>query len=43
MAREFQPAPPGYRWVFCRYYRHYITGKPVYRKNGGYFRFLVRA
>jgi len=35
-------APPGFAWVFCKSFRHYRTGKPVFRKNGGYFRFLVR-
>lgn len=36
------PAPPGFRWVFVRCFRHYISKKLVYRKNGGYFRFLAR-
>jgi hypothetical protein len=36
------PAPPGYAWIFCKSFRHYRTGKPVYRKNGGSFCFLVR-
>lgn len=35
-------APPGFSWVFCKSFRHYRTGKQVYRKNGGYFCFLVR-
>jgi len=39
----FKPAPRGYRWVFCRYFIHYRTKKPVYRKDGGVFCFLVRA
>ena len=34
-------APPGFSWVFCKSFRHYRTGKQVYRKNGGYFCFLV--
>lgn len=34
--------PPGFRWVICRYFRHWRSGKNVYRKNGGVFRFLVR-
>jgi hypothetical protein len=36
------PAPPGFRWLFFKCFRHYITGKLVYRKNGGSFRILVR-
>ncbi|MEL7484327.1 MAG: hypothetical protein AAFN41_08220 [Planctomycetota bacterium] len=38
-----RPAPPGYRWVYCRYFRHWRTGKKVYPKKSEYFRFLVRA
>lgn len=38
-----KPAPRGFRWVFCRFYIHWRTKKPVYRKNGGMFCFLVRA
>ena len=34
--------PAGFRWVYCRYFVHYRTGKRVYRKNGGCFTFLVR-
>lgn len=34
--------PPGYRWVFCKSFKHWRTGRPVFRRNGGYFRFLVR-
>ncbi len=29
------------RWIFCRCFRHWRTGKLVYRKNGGFFRFWV--
>jgi hypothetical protein len=36
-------APPGYRWIFCVSYVHWRSKKRVFRKNGGYFRFLVRA
>ncbi|MEM7755667.1 MAG: hypothetical protein AAF297_08535 [Planctomycetota bacterium] len=36
------PAPPGYRWIFCRYFRHWRSGKKVYPKKSRYFRFLVR-
>jgi hypothetical protein len=35
-------APPGYRWIYTPYFRHWRTGRRVYRKNGGMFRFLVR-
>lgn len=43
MASTERPAPPGFRWVFCKCFRHYRTGELVYRKNGEYFAFLVRA
>lgn len=36
------PAPPGFAWVFCASFRHYRTGKQVFRKNGKCFAFLVR-
>lgn len=36
------PAPPGYRWVFTPYFRHYRTGQLVYRKDGKCFCFLVK-
>ncbi|PPU38486.1 hypothetical protein XaplCFBP3123_18715 [Xanthomonas arboricola pv. populi] len=36
------PAPPGFVWVFCASFRHYRTGKQVFRKNGKCFAFLVR-
>ena len=39
---DFQ-APPGYRVVYCLCFKHWRSGQLVYRKNGGYFRFLVRA
>lgn len=38
-----KPAPKGYRWVFCRSFKHWRTGKPVYRKDGKCFAFLVRS
>lgn len=37
------PPPPGKKWVFCRYFIHWRSKKPVYRKNGGVFAFLVNA
>jgi hypothetical protein len=36
------PAPPGYRWVFTPYYRHYRTGQLVYPKKARFFCFLVK-
>lgn len=36
------PAPPGYVWVFCTSFKHYRTGKQVFRKDGKCFAFLVR-
>ena len=36
------PAPPGYKWIFRPYFRHWRSGKLVYPKKGRYFRFLVR-
>lgn len=41
MADDFQ-VPPGYRVVYCKCFRHPRSGKMVYRKDGGYFRFLVK-
>lgn len=38
-----KPAPRGYKRVFCKYFIHWRSKKPVYRKDGGYFCFLVRA
>lgn len=36
-------APPsGYRWIYRKSFRHYITKKDVFRKDGGYFCFLVK-
>lgn len=36
------PAPKGYRWIFCKSYRH-RSGKVLYAENYGKeaFRFLV--
>lgn len=39
---DFQ-APPGFRWVFCKCFKHWRSGELVYRKDGGFFRFLVKA
>ncbi len=42
--RPASPPPPrGFRWVFCLSYVHWRSKRRVYRKNGGYFRFLIRA
>ena len=35
-------ARAGYRWIFCKCFKHWRTGELVYRKNGGFFRFLVK-
>lgn len=45
MAKRTGPfcAPAGYRWIFRRHFRHWRSGKLVYRKDGGVFAFLVRA
>ena len=32
----------GYRLIFCKCFKHWRSGKLVYRKNGGYFCFRVR-
>ena len=36
---DFQ-APPGYRWVVCKCFKHWRSGELVYRKDGGYFRLI---
>ncbi len=36
------PAPPGYRWIFRPWFRHWRTGKKVYPKRAKVFAFLVR-
>jgi len=33
---------PGFRLVFVKCFKHYRTGKLVYRKDGGSFAFWVR-
>jgi hypothetical protein len=42
MSKEVKPAPPGFRWVFCKCFKHWRTGKLVYPRNGGSFMFLVK-
>ena len=38
-----RPAPPGYRWVFPRYFVHRRTRRRVYPRNGKKcFAFLVK-
>jgi hypothetical protein len=37
------PAPPGFKWVFCMYFTHYLSKQRVYRQDGKPFCFLVRA
>ncbi len=36
------PAPAGYRWVFCKSFKHWRSGKDVYPKTAECFCFLVR-
>lgn len=36
------PAPRGFKWIFCKCFRHYITKKLVYPKKAEAFCFLVR-
>jgi len=36
----FQEAPDGYEYVFTPYVTR--NGKRIYRRNGGYFRFLKK-
>lgn len=39
-----RPAPPGFRWIFCREYRHWRSGKIMRAADYGYeaWYFLVR-
>jgi len=37
-----QPAPAGFRWVFCKSYTHPKTRRRIYAKTGKCFAFLVR-
>lgn len=41
--KNVKPAPPGWRWIFCKEVRHWRSGKMMRRKDGGFFRFMVRA
>lgn len=41
MRHKHQPAPPGKRRVFCRYFVHPKTKQRIYPKNGDCFSFLV--
>lgn len=41
MGTQFEEAPEGFRWVFCRYIKR--NGKVIYPKKGKCFRFLVEA
>ena len=34
--------PPGYRWVYCRYYRQRRTGRLIFPKRAKFFRFMVK-
>lgn len=42
MSPHERPAPAGYRWVYCKCFRHWRTKKIVYPKKGDCFMFLVR-
>jgi len=37
---SFKEAPAGYKYVFTKSIRR--KGKTIYKKNGGYFVFLVK-
>jgi hypothetical protein len=37
------PAPRGCRWVFCKCFKHWRTGKLVYPKTAECFAFLVKS
>jgi len=37
------PAPPGRRWIFVKYFKHWRSGKLVYPKTAECFCFLVRS
>ncbi len=37
------PAPAGRRWVFCKCFKHWRTGKLVYPKTAECFAFLVKS
>lgn len=39
--KDFRPAEGG-DWVYCKFFIHWRSKKPVYRKNGGWFRFPRR-
>lgn len=36
------PAPAGYKWIFCKSFKHWRSGKTVYPKKSDSFCFLVR-
>lgn len=42
MAKTPFPAPAGYRWIFCKSFKHWRSGKTVYPKKSDCFCFLVR-
>lgn len=46
MAKKIRrPAPPGFRWVFPKKFRHWRSGRDLYAADYGYdsWCFLVRA
>ena len=42
MKKGYPQPPPGLRAVFCKSFRHWRSGKQVFRKDGGYFCFFVK-
>ncbi|WP_262707518.1 hypothetical protein [Flavobacterium sufflavum] len=38
--KEFEIAPPGYKFVFSKY--RTVKGKRIYKADGGTYRFLVK-
>ncbi|MEI9954499.1 MAG: hypothetical protein WDO74_37415 [Pseudomonadota bacterium] len=45
MAKPRKPAPPGFRWIFTPFFRHWRSGKLLYAVDYGLeaWCFLVRA
>ncbi len=43
MSKHRRPAPPGYRWIFVKSYRHWVSGKIIRAEDFGLeaFCFLV--
>ncbi len=43
MAKNTEPAPPGYEYIFRKTARHPKTGKLIVAKSGKMLRLLVKA